>query len=122
MSKPKVPTKATMQAKPRKHIPQRMCVVCRASSAKRTLVRLVRTADEGLQVDPSGKRNGRGAYLCHQATCWQRAFNSEVLDKALKTTLTQADRARLREAAPQYTDPPIKMDTPLTQLSGDSDS
>lgn len=120
MGKPESPVKGTTQAKPPKHIPQRMCIVCRESSAKRALVRIVRTADAGVQVDPSGKRNGRGAYLCHQATCWQRAINSEVLTKALKTTLTEADRARLREAAPQYTDLQTKMDTLPTQPLGDS--
>lgn len=80
-----------------KHIPQRMCVVCRQSAAKRTLIRIVRTADRGVQVDPTGKQNGRGAYLCDQHSCWIRAVSSDVLDRALRTTLTDADRERLRE-------------------------
>src|SRR5215470_5505407 len=79
-----------------KHIPQRTCVVCRETSAKRTLIRLVRTADEGVQIDPTGKRNGRGAYLCSQQSCWQRAIDSDVLAKALRTELTEADRQRLQ--------------------------
>ena len=78
--------------------PQRTCVVCRATADKRALTRLVRTADDGVQIDPSGKRNGRGAYLCDQPTCWQRASDSDVLAAALRTTLTDADRARLRAA------------------------
>jgi len=81
----------------RKHIPQRTCIVCRATGAKRTLTRLVRTA-EGVQVDPSGKLNGRGAYLCSQVACWQKAVGSDVLEKALRTTLTAGDRQRLQEA------------------------
>jgi len=85
-----------------KHIPQRTCVVCRETNAKRTLTRLVRTADEGVQVDPSGKRNGRGAYLCDQASCWQTAVESNILDKALRTTLTDEDRQRLRTAMAQF--------------------
>jgi predicted RNA-binding protein YlxR (DUF448 family) len=87
-----------------KHIPQRTCVVCRETNAKRTLTRIVRTADEGVQVDLSGKRNGRGAYLCEQAACWQRAVNSDVLEKALRTTLSQEDRQRLNEATTQKLD------------------
>ena len=79
-----------------KHIPQRTCVVCRETSAKRALVRLVRTADEGVQIDPTGKRNGRGAYLCTQQSCWQRALESDVLAKALRTELTEDDRQRLQ--------------------------
>lgn len=90
----------TQPAKLRKHIPMRTCVVCRQTTAKRSLVRLVRTT-EGVQVDPSGKRNGRGAYLCHQSTCWQRAAQSDVLAKALRTALTEADRAYLQAMALQ---------------------
>src|SRR5262249_61248663 len=63
-----------------KHVPQRTCVVCRQTSAKRTLTRIVRTADQGVWVDPTGKRNGRGAYLCDQITCWERALNSDILE------------------------------------------
>ncbi|MHB8629246.1 MAG: RNase P modulator RnpM [Aggregatilineales bacterium] len=83
-----------------RHVPQRTCVVCRATADKRTLTRLVRTADDGVQIDPSGKRNGRGAYLCDQPACWRRAGDSDVLAAALRTTLTDADRERLRTARP----------------------
>lgn len=87
-----------------KHIPQRTCVVCRETNAKRSLTRLVRTADEGVQVDPTGKRSGRGAYLCEQASCWKRALESDVLDKALRTTLTGEDRQRLGKVMAQLLD------------------
>ncbi len=87
-------------ARPR-HVPQRTCIVCRTTAGKRTLTRLVRTADEGVQVDPTGKRNGRGAYLCDQPACWQRAISGDVLEKALRATLTTEDRERLRSHAPQ---------------------
>src|SRR5258708_2428492 len=83
-----------------KHIPQRTCIVCRESDAKRALTRLVRTVDQGVQVDPKGKRNGRGAYLCDKPSCWRRAIDSEVLATALRTTLTAEDRQRLRDAMP----------------------
>ncbi len=82
----------------RKHIPQRTCVVCRETDAKRSLTRLVRTTGDGVQMDLSGKMNGRGAYLCNQQSCWQNAVESNVLEKALRTTLTPDDRQRLREA------------------------
>jgi uncharacterized protein len=90
----------TKQASPRqKHVPQRMCVVCRETNAKRTLTRVVRTAEAGVQVDPGGKMNGRGAYLCSQPSCWQKAVETDVLSKALRTELTAEDKNRLREAA-----------------------
>jgi len=75
-----------------------MCVICRTAAAKRTLTRIVRTETDGVQIDPTGKRNGRGAYVCDQPGCQQRAIESDVLAKALRTTLTEADRARLRTA------------------------
>jgi uncharacterized protein len=86
-------------AQRQKHIPIRTCVVCRDQAGKRALMRIVRTVD-GLQVDPSGKMNGRGAYLCERESCWQRAMTSDVLAKALRTTLTDDDRERLRTAKP----------------------
>lgn len=84
----------------RRHVPQRTCIVCRTTADKRRLVRLVRTPDEGVQVDPTGKRNGRGAYLCDQPDCWDKALASEVLAKALRTPLTDADRERIQAARP----------------------
>lgn len=83
----------------RKHIPVRTCVVCRDKGDKRTLTRLVRTS-QGLQVDPTGKLNGRGAYLCNRETCWQTAAQSNILNKALKMTLSDQDRNRLLQAIP----------------------
>jgi uncharacterized protein len=81
-----------------KHIPTRMCVVCREKDNKRTLHRIVRTQD-GVMLDNSGKLNGRGAYLCDSPTCWQRAVQSEVLAKALRSALSDADRERLSRVA-----------------------
>ncbi|NDJ75665.1 MAG: YlxR family protein [Chloroflexi bacterium] len=83
-----------------RHVPQRTCIVCRTTSDKRSLTRLVRTPDDGVQVDPSGKLNGRGAYLCDQPACWDQALASDVLAKALRTTLTEADQDRVRAAHP----------------------
>lgn len=75
--------------------PVRTCVVCREKSSKRALTRIVRT-ETGIYVDLTGKVNGRGAYLCDAPTCWQRATQSDVLARALRTSLTDADRERLR--------------------------
>jgi predicted RNA-binding protein YlxR (DUF448 family) len=57
------------------------------------MTRLVRTP-EGVQVDPTGKRNGRGAYLHNKRSCWERALKGS-LAHALKTELTDGDRERL---------------------------
>jgi len=78
-----------------KHVPQRTCVGCREVLPKRKMVRIVRTAD-GVQLDPTGKLAGRGAYLHDQRECWERGLKG-ALAHALKTSLTQEDRARLEE-------------------------
>jgi predicted RNA-binding protein YlxR (DUF448 family) len=80
-----------------KHVPIRTCVVCRQKAGKRQLTRVVRTP-QGIQIDPTGKLAGRGAYLCDQESCWERAVNTDVLSNALKTSLTNEDRDRLRQA------------------------
>lgn len=80
----------------RKHVPVRTCVVCREKAGKRQLTRVVRTPD-GVRVDPTGKLAGRGAYLCDQAGCWERAVTSDALAKALRAPLTLEDRERLRQ-------------------------
>ena len=86
-----------------KHIPQRTCVGCRTVLAKRQLVRLVRTASGGVEIDPTGKAQGRGAYLHDRRDCWNKALASGTLDHALKVTLTEAERTRLRAHGEQYT-------------------
>ena len=68
---------------------------CREVLPKRKMVRIVRTAD-GVQIDPTGKLAGRGAYLHDRRECWERAIKG-ALAHALKTTLTQVDRIRLEE-------------------------
>lgn len=84
-----------MSTPARKHVPERTCVVCRDKAGKRQLTRIVRT-EQGLQVDPTGKVNGRGAYLCDRESCWETAVKTEVLAKALRMPLTDDDRERLR--------------------------
>jgi len=82
-----------------KHVPQRTCVSCRTTSAKRTLVRLVRTPEGTVEVDPSGKRNGRGAYLCDSANCWEDALKRGRLANALRTTVSAEAAQELRRHA-----------------------
>src|SRR5512147_823562 len=90
-----------------KHVPQRTCVGCREVLPKRKMVRIVRTVD-GVQIDPTGKLPGRGAYLHDRRECWERSLRG-ALAHALKTELTEEDRRRLyafmaslpEEAAPE---------------------
>lgn len=88
------------QTRPRKHVPLRTCIVCRQQSDKRELTRIVRNPDEGVIVDPTGKKNGRGAYLCTNPACWERAIKTQALERALKTTLTEVERDTLLQYRP----------------------
>lgn len=90
----------------RKHVPQRTCVVCRAVHSKRDLVRLVRTPEGQLVVDKTGKQNGRGAYLCHQRSCWEAALTGHQLSKALKMEIGERERRVLQDALEREADPP----------------
>ncbi|HQN43639.1 MAG TPA: YlxR family protein [Anaerolineaceae bacterium] len=97
----------TKKVKPRvKHTPQRTCVGCRLVMPKRTLSRVVRTP-EGVQLDPSGKANGRGAYVHNSRDCWQRALKG-ALANALRVELSDSDRTQLEafvQTLPEETPP-----------------
>ena len=91
------------QPRPR-HVPQRTCVACRQGRAKRALVRIVRTPEGSVQIDPTGKRSGRGAYLCDSAECWRAALAPRrgILPRALKIeTIPPDDHAALAAYADQ---------------------
>jgi len=97
-----------------KHIPQRTCIGCRTTSSKWALIRVVRTAD-GVQVDPTRRMPGRGAYVHAHRACWETALKRRAFARALRTTLTDADVARLRafletlpEDAPRPTPNPTR--------------
>ncbi len=95
-----------MAKKRGKHTPQRTCVGCHRTLAKRQLVRLVYTP-EGLRVDLTGRLPGRGAYLHDRRSCWEQALKKGTLARALRVTLTENDIARMRafmEMLPNDTD------------------
>jgi uncharacterized protein len=89
-----------------KHIPQRMCIACRRTDAKRGLMRLVRGADGHVAHDPTGKRAGRGAYLCDDPACWEQALKRQGLARALRIdALLPEDAAALEQIARGLTAP-----------------
>lgn len=79
--------------------PQRTCIACRRTAGKRDLVRLVRTPEGEIWPDPSGKKPGRGAYLCARQECWLKALADGRIGRALKAELSAADRARMQAYA-----------------------
>jgi predicted RNA-binding protein YlxR (DUF448 family) len=95
-AQPASPAKQRHKGGPRqRRIPQRTCVACRQVAGKRQLVRIVRTPAGAVEIDLTGKKNGRGAYLHADPACWDIAFRRKALQHALKTELGAADRAAL---------------------------
>lgn len=68
-----------------KKIPQRKCVVCGQVKDKNDLLRIVKNKEEGVVVDESGRKNGRGAYICKSSDCIEKAKKTNKLAKVFKT-------------------------------------
>lgn len=82
-----------------KHIPIRTCVACRENRTKREMVRVVRSPEGMVALDPKGKANGRGAYICRRAECWEKAMKRGSLKHALKIEIESSVLETLRDAA-----------------------
>lgn len=80
--------------------PTRTCVACRTERPKRELVRIVRTPTSEVLVDPSGKRSGRGAYLCPSAECLKLAIKRKALERALGITVGEQLRQAIEAQMP----------------------
>ena len=74
--------------KPKK-IPMRMCVGCREMKPKRELIRVVRSPEGEVSMDPVGKKPGRGAYVCRSVDCLKRAIKQRQLERQLEVQLTE---------------------------------
>ena len=84
-----------MSARRRKHVPLRSCIACRDKLPKRELIRIVRTPEGTLEIDPKGKRPGRGAYLCRKRRCSEIALKPGRLSQALKCEVTALEAEAL---------------------------
>lgn len=71
----------------KRKIPLRICVGCQGKKPKKELIRLVRTPEGSLVLDTTGKRAGRGAYICAQAECLKKAVKGKRIEKNLQVPL-----------------------------------
>lgn len=78
-----------------KKIPQRQCMGCRERKAKRELIRVVRGTDGTVNLDFSGKANGRGAYLCPNPECLKKAQRAKSLERSLEVPIPETVYERL---------------------------
>jgi uncharacterized protein len=79
-------------------LPLRMCVGCQAKKNKRELVRVVRSPEGDISLDFTGKKPGRGAYICSQRECLEAAIKKKRLEKSLQQSLSEAVLEQLRES------------------------
>ena len=79
-----------------KKIARRTCVGCREEKDKRELIRIVRTPEGKYHADPSGKAQGRGAYLCKSAECLEKAFKSEAFSRSFREHMPKEVKDALR--------------------------
>ena len=78
-----------------KKIPQRQCMGCRERKAKKDMLRVVRGTDGTVSLDFGGKLNGRGAYICPDPNCLEKARKSKALERSLETEIPQEVYLRL---------------------------
>lgn len=75
--------------KTKSKIPMRQCTGCREMKSKKEMMRVLRTPEEEIVLDVTGKKNGRGAYLCKSADCLEKAIKSCGLERSLKAAIPQ---------------------------------
>ena len=79
-----------------KKIPQRMCVGCQEMKTKKELLRIVRSPEGEIFIDPTGKKAGRGAYVCKAMACMESAYKGKRLEKALKQSVSPEVYAQIQ--------------------------
>ncbi|MBR5319762.1 MAG: YlxR family protein [Peptococcaceae bacterium] len=80
-----------------KKVPQRTCMGCQAKKDKRELVRIVRSPEGEISVDMTGKKPGRGAYICPDLECLNKVVKSKRLERSLETAISQDIYEMLKE-------------------------
>ncbi len=73
-----------------KKIPMRMCTGCMEMKPKKELIRVVKNNEGEVSLDPVGKKPGRGAYICKNKECLEKAFKSKRLNKNLETNIDES--------------------------------
>ena len=80
-----------------KHTPTRTCVGCRTTKPKKELIRIVRTPEGVIESDTTGKKSGRGAYLCSSKECLIQALKAKQLERAFKCALDDSVKQMLEQ-------------------------
>ncbi|MBO7650182.1 MAG: YlxR family protein [Lachnospiraceae bacterium] len=78
-------------------IPMRKCTGCGELRAKKELIRVLHTPEDTVEIDKTGKKNGRGAYLCDSMECFQKAKKSHAIERSLGVTFSEEIYERLEK-------------------------
>ena len=70
-----------------KKIPERKCMGCNEKRSKKELIRVVRTPEGSVELDTTGKKSGRGAYICPKVSCYEKALKSKRLERCRETSI-----------------------------------
>ena len=81
-----------------KKTPERLCLGCNVSKDKRELIRVVRTKTGEIFLDKTGKANGRGAYICNNSACLEKAIKSKRISRSLAVEIPPEVYDNLRKA------------------------
>jgi len=78
-------------------VPMRQCIGCQEMKNKKEMIRVIKTAEEEILLDATGKKNGRGAYLCKSMECFEKAVKSKGLERSLKIKIPKEIYESLKE-------------------------
>lgn len=70
-----------------KKIPMRKCVGCQEMKSKKEMMRVLKTSEDTFELDATGKKNGRGAYLCFSKECFEKAVKNKGLERSFKQAI-----------------------------------
>ena len=85
-----------------KKIPMRKCVGCQEMKSKKEMMRVLKTSEDTFELDATGKKNGRGAYLCFSKECFEKAVKNKGLERSFKQAIPKEVYERLEKGMEQF--------------------
>lgn len=87
-----------------KKVPQRTCLGCKVVSSKKELIRIVKSVNDEVRIDLTGKQSGRGTYICRNMKCLELAMKGSILDRALNISVSSTLKEELKNDLEQLID------------------
>lgn len=85
-----------------KKIPLRQCIGCGEMKSKKEMIRVLKTTEDEIVIDATGRKNGRGAYLCPSMECYKKAAKSKGLERSLKMSIPKSVYETLEKEMEQF--------------------